>query len=105
MKKGKLFMMRIKCLRCDTEMEFVSRESIQLGQSGFLLGNLPNMLAGALDAEIYVCPKCRRLEFFAADAEARMENGELPQKTCPECGEVHDFDYPKCPNCNHNYYS
>lgn len=23
----------------------------------------------------------------------------LPQKTCPNCGEKYDFDYPKCPHC------
>lgn len=28
---------------------------------------------------------------------------ELPQKKCPECGVSHDFDCPKCPNCNHKY--
>lgn len=27
----------------------------------------------------------------------------LPQKTCPKCGNRHDFDYPKCPNCGHKY--
>ena len=28
----------------------------------------------------------------------------LPQRKCPQCGKEHDFDYPKCPYCNHNYY-
>ena len=28
---------------------------------------------------------------------------ELWQRTCPKCGETHDIDYPKCPNCKHNY--
>ena len=28
----------------------------------------------------------------------------LPQRKCPKCGKEHDFDYPKCPHCNHNYY-
>ena len=28
---------------------------------------------------------------------------ELWQRTCPECGTSHDIDYPKCPNCKHNY--
>lgn len=23
----------------------------------------------------------------------------LPQKQCPHCGKLHDFDYPKCPYC------
>ena len=25
------------------------------------------------------------------------------QRTCPKCGESHDFDYPKCPKCKYNY--
>lgn len=28
---------------------------------------------------------------------------ELPQKECPSCGKKHDFDYPKCPHCGHDY--
>ena len=26
----------------------------------------------------------------------------LPQKTCPQCGKQHDFDYPQCPHCGYN---
>lgn len=28
---------------------------------------------------------------------------EIWQRTCPKCGESHDIDYPKCPNCKFNY--
>lgn len=28
----------------------------------------------------------------------------LPQRKCPRCGKTHDFDYPKCPYCEHDYY-
>ena len=28
----------------------------------------------------------------------------LPQKNCPQCGKQHDFDYPKCPHCDYDYY-
>lgn len=28
---------------------------------------------------------------------------ELWQRTCPQCGQSHDFDYPKCPNCRYDY--
>ena len=27
----------------------------------------------------------------------------LPQKKCPKCGKEHDFDYPTCPYCDHEY--
>lgn len=29
--------------------------------------------------------------------------GRICQRTCPKCGISHDIDYPKCPNCKHNY--
>ena len=28
---------------------------------------------------------------------------EIWQRTCPNCGKQHDLDYPKCPDCGHNY--
>lgn len=27
----------------------------------------------------------------------------LPQRVCPQCGKKHDFDYPQCPYCDHDY--
>lgn len=92
----------MKCLRCNTEMKFLVQEKIQLGQTGWILGDVSNLLAGALDVEIYVCPECRKLEFFTPDTS--LIEDALPQKKCPECGRMHDFDYPKCPYCKHNYY-
>lgn len=43
--------------------------------------------------------------------KAAMENkgidetveDKLWQRTCPKCGQNHDIDYPKCPNCKYNY--
>ena len=37
--------------------------------------------------------------------KAPVPEETLPQKRCPRCGENHDFDYPKCPYCDHDYYS
>lgn len=70
---------RITCLRCDREMNHIRTEKLQFGQTGWILGDLPNLLAGAMEVDIYSCPKCRKLEFFLADA---VEEG-LPQKPCP----------------------
>lgn len=28
---------------------------------------------------------------------------DLPQKTCPKCGQEHDFDCPICPYCGYVY--
>ena len=82
-------------------MAFISKESIQLGETGLLLGVLPNLIAGSLCVDIYVCPECNELELFAAEEE--REN-DLPKKTCPKCKQVHDFDYPRYPNCKHEYF-
>lgn len=90
------------CPRCNEEMQYLSRERIQLGKTGWVLGDLPNLLSGALEVEIYVCPKCRKLEFYLAEGE--IVDDDTPKKTCPACGTVHDFDYPKCPKCKHEYF-
>lgn len=93
---------KMKCLRCGEDMQYLSREKLQLGKTGWVLGDLPNLLSGALEVQIFVCPKCRKLEFFLAENETLDD--ETPKKTCPKCGTVHDFDYPKCPNCKHEYF-
>ena len=95
-------MAKWNCLRCGEPMHFLSNEHIQLGKTGWVLGDLPNLLAGALAVDIYVCPSCRKLEFYATEGAA-AESG-LPQKTCPACGTVHDFDYPQCPKCKYDYF-
>ena len=94
-------MEQLKCLRCGVEMEFVAREKIQLGQTGWLLGDLGNLLAGALKTAIFTCPKCGKLEFFRGDFfdDAGEEAGRIAQTRCPSCGVSYDLDYPKCPRC------
>ena len=92
----------ITCDRCDTPMQHFAHERLQLGKTGWILGNLPNLISGALEVDIYLCPDCRKLEFYAAEGKVAEE--ALPQKTCPVCGTIHDFDYPKCPACKHDYY-
>lgn len=54
------------CLRCGTPMHFAGQHRLQLGKTSWLLGDLPNLVAGALDVSIMVCPACGKLEFFPA---------------------------------------
>lgn len=91
----------IVCLRCQQKMNYIKTEKMQLGQTGWILGDLPNLMAGAMEVEIYSCPNCRKLEFFLSD-EAELD---LPQKQCPKCGKKHDFDYPRCPFCKFDYHA
>lgn len=100
-------MKELMCLRCNTDMELIKREKLQLGQTGWFLRDLPNLLAGALEVDIYSCPECGKLEFFNTDntfAEIEVyEDDEVPQVKCPKCGKEHDFDYPRCPVCKYKY--
>ena len=94
-------MREINCLRCGAEMKFVGKERIQLGETGFFFRDLSHLLSGSLGVDIYVCPECKKLEFFASDED--LADDELPKRTCPNCHDVHDFDYPKCPKCKYEY--
>lgn len=118
-------MKELNCLRCGKELVFLKKEKIQLGQTGFVLGDWPNLFAGSLESEIYYCPKCGKLEFYLPGFpvedydEPDMELDELPpdaeqnivgvsmegipQVRCPACGHRHDFDYPRCPKCEYQY--
>lgn len=110
---------QLNCLRCGAGMRFIRREKFQLDQTGWVLGDLPNLFAGAMEIEIYVCPKCGKLEFFQPGSdkfagtadEAKTGSGYLPpdapdglpRKKCPVCGAVLDFDYGRCPYCEHEF--
>ncbi|SFW40448.1 hypothetical protein SAMN02910280_2346 [Ruminococcus flavefaciens] len=37
---------------------------MQLGRTGFIIGDIDNLFSGALTTSIYECPKCGKLEFF-----------------------------------------
>lgn len=91
----------LKCLRCGAEMRFLAQEKIQLGQTGWVLGDLGNLLAGALETAIFTCPKCGKLEFFR-DGFGEDEGagpGSIAQTRCQSCGICYEMDYPKCPRC------
>ncbi len=97
----------LNCLRCGGTMDYLGREKLQLGEAGLLFSDLPHLLAGALELDIYACPDCGKLEFYRPKLTKGELNGyshsDLPQKTCPKCGETHEFDYPKCPYCHYPY--
>lgn len=48
-------------------MELLRREFLQLGKTGWVLGDLDNLLAGALDVDILCCSDCGKLEFFRGE--------------------------------------
>ncbi|MBQ4600371.1 MAG: hypothetical protein IJB17_01915 [Oscillospiraceae bacterium] len=89
-------------------MDCLGRDKLQMGEAGFFLGDLPHLFKGAIELEMYACPQCGKMEFYRPVFTKGELDGyshhDLPQKQCPKCGETHDFDYPKCPYCNFNYY-
>ena len=94
-------MQNIECLRCKTAMHFIKTEKLQLGQTGWILGDLSNLISGALEVSIYACPGCGKIEFY--QAEPIKAEDAIAKVTCPKCGKRHDVDYPKCPFCKHTY--
>lgn len=94
----------LDCLRCGNLMKYMKSEKIQLGQYGWLLGDISNLMAGSLDVDIYACDACGKLEFYNAE-ESKMEEDQIAQIRCPNCGKVHDIDYPRCPICKNDYHN
>ncbi|SMC85642.1 hypothetical protein [Papillibacter cinnamivorans] len=93
---------QLLCLRCSETMRYVKNEKLQLGQAGWILGTLPNLLSGAMEVAVYVCPVCGKIELFQSQSDNCSEG--IAQKKCPVCGKSHDLDDPVCPFCRHKYY-
>lgn len=113
-------MRTVKCGNCGGKLRFLKREKIQLGQTGFFAGDWSNILAGALEVEIYCCPQCGKIEFYqpreqmwepeddqddlppeSSQGIVGVSRDGVPQVRCRACGKTHDFDYPNCPYCDH----
>lgn len=98
-------MKELKCLRCSAEMEFLKEENLQLGKTGWLLGDWPNLIAGAMRVKIFRCRNCGKLEFFSGDEmfETLDEEQESPRKVCPVCSAELDEGCPCCPICGFRF--
>jgi hypothetical protein len=66
--------------------------TVVLGLSIYATGSL-------LDRVKYIDDK---LQLFINRAKY-YEDRVKPQIACLKCGSIHDFDYPKCPNCKCEY--
>ena len=67
------------CAQCGVPME--------LKKAAYPLGSMH--IADRFHVDIYECPKCGRVEFFAAEED---------MVTCPVCGSVHSR-HEKCAIC------
>ena len=98
-------MKNLNCLRCGTPMQYLGEENLQLGKTGWLLGDLPNLFAGALRVKFFRCSRCGKLELFSGDmdlADCGRER-KIPQKVCPICTAELDEDCPCCPICGFRF--
>lgn len=89
---------KLECLRCKTTMQYLNRHQFQLGKTGWIMGDLPNLFAGAMELEVYCCPNCGKMEFFRTEDSGEYQ---IAQVECPNCGTMHDIDDPKCPFCKY----
>lgn len=89
-------------------MKYLKSAKIQLGETGWFLGDLSNLIAGSLSVSIYVCPECGKIELFQQNDYSDYNrdfsyDDQIAKKKCPNCGQLHDIDYPKCPFCKYKY--
>ena len=99
-------MKELHSLLCGTTMKYMGKEKIQLGQTGWLFGDLSNLFAGALEVTVFRCPVCGKLEFFSADEDGKEPvwwQKDMPRQICPECAAEHDTGCYCCPVCGHQY--
>ena len=98
-------MKKLNCLRCGTPMEYLGEEQLQLGKTGWLLGDLPNLLAGAMKVNFFRCSRCGKLELFSGDMDLTDcgQRQEMPRKVCPICTAEFDEDCPCCPICGFRF--
>ena len=82
-------------------MDGPDRRKIQLGEQGALSNHWAHLMAGALEVDIYCCPKCGKLELFAPGRGETPAEKDVPQIECPGCGLCLDADSPTCPCCGY----
>lgn len=93
---------KLDCLRCGERMRFARREKLQLGETGWLIGDWGNLLAGAMEVDFYCCPACGKIELFQPRYDGDSGDyaaDDVLHKLCPSCGKEIDFDFPRCPYC------
>jgi len=63
--KDKKYNRNISCLRCNVPLEFKGRYRFHEGTRWGILGDLGHLFTNTESFELYICPKCNKVEFFA----------------------------------------
>ncbi len=69
----------LMCLRCNSKMKYLGKNKIQLGQESFFFGSWFNLINGALEVGIYLCPNCGKYEFFQFGSDTVPEDTFDPE--------------------------
>lgn len=98
------------CIRCDGHMDYIGSRHIQLGKATFFMPNLSHIFEGTLEAEIFVCNQCGKIEMFmpgklsdeeyvSEDPDAPDNDEDMEQALCPFCGKEYAYYLEFCPHC------
>lgn len=85
----------MKCSQCSTKMLLYKNEKLQFGERGWFSGVVGSQSGGVLPVSVYLCPKCRKVEFYC-------QEGKSPRLPCPHCGKEINLTDTKCPLCGKN---
>ncbi len=71
------------CIRCDTALDFVGTKRFHEGGRWGVLGDLGELFVRRERFDVYVCPRCGRVEFFVdgIGEEHRAERPAAPALT------------------------
>lgn len=64
--KRKSKIREIYCPYCDVQLQYQGAHRIQSGRYGWLVEHRDQLFAGPLDVQLYVCPRCGKIEMFHA---------------------------------------
>lgn len=68
----------INCLRCDIPMRYAGNYKFHEGTRVGALGSLFELFVNRESFDLYLCPKCGKVEFFLPTVPKPNENSQLP---------------------------
>ena len=96
-------MSEIKCSRCGAVLEDYGIQKLRIGGVGgewsYIVGDIAEIEQGTLPVQIYICPKCGKIELSAAEKTGTILLGREGFKKCVECGKRIPLASEECQHC------
>lgn len=97
----------LKCHNCGMEMQSLGTIPFRIGGAGGFFSSMSSIGEDILSLDVYVCPKCKGVEFFGTqDTQKRYEDlqrqGEISRsflKRCVKCGKSIPLASEECQFC------